>query len=399
MRAATRLESAAFGSSTARVRYWSITLATFLVFVTGSCVAYLSRVLATVGFNEAQIGVVLSSGAIPVVVFTLLAGRILGRFGPRRVACAGIAMILLGYTSLQLTVEAASFPFTLLAVAVMIGGVGLFMPAGFLLVRALVQPKKLVQYVGIYSAMLQVPALFGPLIAEITFARNGLAGFFYLTAVPCLLGLVLMCVLRSPRPALPAAGDSPAEETYMALLRRRNLALPYLGGITSGALFGVTQAFVALLLGASHIGVHYFFTPFAAAYLITRFFLLQFVEGYNKALLVGAGILMMVFGVAVLWLAGGNGIAVVVAASIFGTGYSVTYPVAIVWTSEMFPAERRPKPVALFNAVFTFGVYASPLFAGALLKYAGPTTFYAVVVAAALLAITPLLVLRQRAIS
>lgn len=394
---ATSTASTAFLSPSARRRYWSLTAATFLIFVTGSCIAYLSRVFAAVGFNEAQIGVILSSGAIPIVAFTLLAGRILGRFGPHGVACSGIAMTLLGYASLQLTVENGSFLFTLVAVAVMIGGVGLFMPAGFLLVRALVHPRKLVQYVGIYSAMLQVPALFGPLLAEITFSRYGLHGFFYLTALPCLIGLVLMLVLRPGEHSRPAGGNTTTEDRYFALLCNPNLAQPYLGGIAAGALFGVTQAFVALLLAGPGIGVHYFFTPFAAAYLITRFFLLRIVEGFDKAVLISAGILMMAFGLAIMWVAGGSSTTVIAAALIFGTGYSVTYPVAIVWASEMFPAERRPKPVALFNAIFTFGVYGSPVVAGAMLKYAGTTVFYAVIVAAGLLATIPLLAGRQRA--
>jgi MFS family permease len=391
----------------ARTRYLAVTAATFLTFTTGACLSYLSKVLATVGFDPAETGLLVAAGSIPVVVCSLLAGRLLLSLRPRSVVALGIAMLTLGYASLGWTSAAGGVGPAFASLAVMIGGVGLFMPAAFLMVRSCLVPERLMQFVGIYGAMQLMPSIFGPMWAQRVFEQHGLRDYFLITALPAVAGLCVLFIgrdgLAAPvaTPAGSTAGSTASSaaggESYGRLLAQPKVALPCLGGIVSGGVFGAVNIFVVLLLSAAQTPIHHFFVPFVLAYLVTRFFLLGWFNRLDKATVVGCGVGLMALGVSVLWAWGAGPTNALAAALLFGVGFSITYPVSVVWISELFPPESRAKPVALFNSLYTFGMYASPLAAGALLRVGGANAFYVSVVGTGLLAAAVLVLFRTRA--
>lgn len=386
----------AFHSPVSQTRYLAVTSATFLLFTTGACLSYLSKVLATVGFDAARTGLLVASGAIPVVLCSLLAGKLMARLSARAVVALGILMVALGYGSLAWTGQSNVAAAPYLSLAVMIGGMGLYMPGAFLLARSCIVPARMMQFIGIYGAMQLLPSVFGPMWAQQVFLAYGFQNYFLITALPALAGLAVLFLGReepvpppapapanaapAPAGATPAPAASGAGASYAQLALQARVALPCLGGLVSGGLFGAVNIFVALLLLAHGTPIHFFFVPFVVAYLLTRFFLLALFERRNRALVVGIGVGLMGAGVAALWLWGvAPGISVL-AAVLFGFGFSINYPVASVWISELFPPPERAKPVALFNSLYTFGMYASPLATGLLLSAGGATAFYASVV-------------------
>jgi MFS family permease len=392
----------AFRSPGAKTRYLAVTVATFLLFTTGACLSYLSKVLATVGFDPGQTGLMVASGSIPVVLCSLLAGRLLERLSARAVVAMGMAMVAAGYASLGWTARTGLVAGPSLSLAVMIGGMGLYMPAAFLLVRSCVVPERLMQFVGIYGAMQLLPSVFGPMWAQAVFQSHGLGAYFLITALPAVAGLGLLLAAGGEPAAAPQAAASAqataqaaAGEGYARLLLHGKVALPCMGGLVAGGVFGAVNIFVALLLLAHGTPIHFFFVPFVLAYLLTRFLLLALLERRNRALSVGCGIGLMAAGVALLWMAGARPTATVLAAVLFGCGFSMNYPVASVWISELFPAAQRARPVALFNSLYTFGMYASPLATGLLLESGGPQAFYAFIVAIGLSATVAMVLYRR----
>ncbi len=389
----------AFRSPGARTRYLAVSAATLLLFTTGACLSYLSEVLATVGFDPARTGLLVASGAIPVVLCSLLAGKLMARLSARAVVAIGIGMVAFGYGSLAWTGQSQMAAAPYLSLAVMIGGMGLYMPAAFLLVRSCIELARMMQFVGIYGAMQLLPSIFGPMWAQQVFLAYGFRNYFLITAVPAAAALLMLFVGRQgPAPVAPApSGASGGGASYTQLLLRPKVALPCLGGLTAGSLFGAVNIFVALLLLSEGTPIHFFFVPFVSAYLITRFLVLKLFERSNRSVVVGTGIAMMAAGVAILWGLGAGPLASVAAAVLFGCGFSINYPVASVWISELFPPEGRAKPVALFNAIYTFGMYASPLLTGILLAAGGAAAFYACVVGAGAVAAAMLLSFRALA--
>lgn len=376
--------NSAFHSSSMRTLYIGVTVSTFLVFTTGACLSFLASVLTSVGFDPARTGLFVSGGAIPVMLCGLLAGKLLQIMRARVVLILGILMVATGYASLAWTSRLGQSAMPALSLAVMIGGIGLFMPAAFTLVRGTLISERLMQFVGIYGAMQLLPSLFGPTVAQLIFESQGLRAYFIITSMPAFLAALLLVAMPDPPASAGGAGD-PASGSYLSLLSQSRALLPCWGGFVSAAVFGAVNIFVVSLLAAAGTPIHMFFVPFVVAYLVARFLLLDFVRRLRNPLAAGIGIGAMALGVATLWVSGAGGASAAAAALLFGLGFSITYPVLMVWIASLFAPAASARPVGLFNAIYTFGMYGSPLAAGLLLSAWGVTAFYAGVVGLGLL--------------
>jgi MFS family permease len=371
-----------FPSPTARRAYLSVVVTTLLVFTTGACLSYLATVLATVGIDHARTGLLVACGAIPVMLCSLVAGQMLTRLRPRIVLLIGVLMIALGYGSLAWTSTAGHIGLPTASLSLMIGGMGLFMPSAFVLVRASLVPTRLMHFVGIYGAMQLLPSLFGPTFAQVLFQSQGIGRYFLWSALPAALAVVVL--MLCPDPPQPASALGAKREAsgdgYLKLAGQFRVALPCWGGLVSGAVFGAMNIFVVTLLTGARTPIHHFFVPFVIAYLVTRFLLLAYIRRLPTPLAAGLGIGLMASGVATLWATGTSSGSAIASALQFGVGFSITYPVLSVWIASLFTPEASARPVALFNAIYTFGMYGSPLAAGLLLQASGPAAFYAGVV-------------------
>ncbi|KDP88110.1 hypothetical protein CF70_032595 [Cupriavidus sp. SK-3] len=358
-----------FISERARCTYWLFTLATFCIFLSGSSNAFFAPVLLDARFSEAQVGMLLSSGAIPVVLCTLLAGACVQRYGPGAVIRVGVAMIFIGFVLFQFAVNAASLPGTVMAMMMLTAGVGAFMPTAFLYVRMLLTPRRLVRYVGIYSAMLQLPTLFGPLFAQYVFEHWGRGRFFLVASIPCGIAMLWLGLTQFRRegsaPVVSSAGHG-----YLDTVRRGLPWGPNVAGFAAGMLFGAVNAFIAVALMRRGVPVTYFFTAFATGYLAMRG-LMAFLDELSKPAVICIGIALMIAGIASAMSDSGGSTRTIVGGCLFGLGYSVVYPLCTIWVSESFVPEQRSRPVAIFNAIFTFSVQVAPLFASLILQVGG----------------------------
>lgn len=385
--------SSAFHSTSSRTLYAGVTVATFLVFTTGACLSFLATALASVGFDPARTGVFVSGGAIPVMVCGLLAGRLLTVMRARMVLILGILLFAAGYASLAWTSGMGQTNAPAASLAIMLGGMGLFMPAAFVLVRGTLIPVRLMQFVGIYGAMQLLPSLFGPTVAQHIFVSQGLFSYFLITSAPAFLAAAVL--LAMPDPQAPVTGASAVSgASYLSLLSQFQVLLPCWGGFVSAAVFGAVNIFVVSLLAQAGTPIHMFFVPFVIAYLVARFLLLDYVRRLRTPLAAGLGIGFMALGVATLWVSGAGSASAVAAALQFGLGFSITYPVLMVWIASLFAPAVSARPVGLFNAIYTFGMYGSPLAGGLLLSTWGPTAFYICVVGLGLLTAAVLMLYR-----
>lgn len=348
----------AFHSPRDRLEFWLFAAATFVVSTTNSILALLALVLAQKHMSPEQIGIVLASPAVPMVLTMLLAGTVVARLGALQMARAGALIIVLSYASFELT--AGSFAG---AMASRVGyGIGhaLFMPAGLLYVTAKLTPRHKVYYVGIYASMYPLPNIIAPLLAEAYLWRYGVDGLFLYSSVPALAGLLL--VLGLTPSAAAAVRRAPLGE-YLQHLRNPHLRTAYGGIFFFGLCWGFTVSFMALLLESRGVPVAYFFTTFTICVFGARFLLVRFVQHLPRPVLFAAalGFLGLAFGL----LAFVQGpIGVLAAGTLIGLGHSIAYPTLGVWVEQQFGPGQQGMPLALFNALFTLGIYLLPLIGG-----------------------------------
>jgi MFS family permease len=337
--------------------YLLMASATFLVFLSHSCITFLAVILRDLGVGEAGIGIIVSAPLIPILAGMFLSGHLMGRFGPLRVVRAGFVMILIAHVSLEATV--VSFKGVYISRAFHGFGYGIFMPASMTYIKGKLRPERMVHPFGIYASMILMPNIAGPWLMENLYSAINLRGLFLITAVPSVLGNLLAQIPRAGR--IPVRGE---EHTgYVQLLRTGSIRPLILAIFTVGMVYGIVPTMMALYLKMNNIAMVYYFTPFTAALFAGRFAAMRLLERFPRKTLVAAGFSLM--GVSHLWLISfSTPEAAILAGIVLGLGYSMEYPSLSVWISAGFKPSDRGKPVALLNMFFHAGIFITPLAGG-----------------------------------
>jgi MFS family permease len=337
--------------------YIFIAASTFLVFLSHSTLAYLAVILRDLGVGETGIGVVISAPLVPILVGMFLSGHLMERFGPLRVVRAGFVMILLAHLSLQFTITDVTGVY--LSRAFHGFGYGIFMPAGMTYVKGKLRPERMVHPFGMYASTILLPHIVGPWFMENLYGVIGLGGLFIVTAVPSVLGNILV---RFPRTgAEPEKGEEYIG--YGRLLGIASLRPLILAIFTVGMVYGIVPTLMALYLKIYRIPMVYYFTPFTAALFTGRFIVIRLLERLPRKALVITGFILM--GISHLWLISfRTPQGAILAGIVLGIGYSLEYPSLSVWISARFEPKQRAKPVALLNMVFHAGIFITPFIGG-----------------------------------
>ena len=331
--------------------------ATFLVFLSHSCITFLAVILRDLGVGEAGIGVVVSAPLIPILAGMFWSGYLMERFGPLRVVRAGFIMILIAHVSLEATV--VSFKGVFLSRAFHGFGYGIFMPASMTYVKGKLRPERMVHPFGIYASMILMPNIAGPWLMENLYDAMNLHGLFLVTAIPSVLGNLLAQIPRAGK--IPLEGE---EHTGYGELLGMGRIRPLIWAIfTVGMVYGIVPTMMALYLKINGIAMVYYFTPFTVALFAGRFLIMRLLERFPRRSLVAAGFFLM--GISHLWLISFRvPQAAILAGIVLGLGYSMEYPSLSVWISAGFKASDRGKPVALLNIFFHAGIFITPLIGG-----------------------------------
>ncbi len=350
----------AFVDPRAPLRFWSLAGATFLSFTTVTATALLAVVLRLYGLADHEIGVVLAVYGAPVVLGNLLAGPVIARHGVATVIRFGLTIMLFAYLSFHLT--AASFLGACLSRFLQGVGFGLFLPTAMVYAKAQLTPLRMTYYFGIFSAMVPLPNMIGPALADLYLAHGDPEYFFLVTAIPLCAGTLIAA-------AVVGEAKSTAETVvgrYADLLADRRLWMPFLGVFTVGSVFGFVSSFMALFLLSQGVAVLYFFSTFTVCFFGGRVLAVPFFERASKWAAVMTALILMCGGFLLLVAPGGTTPALAVAGGVvFGLGYTVAYPQLSVWVAEYFAPAARGRPISLFNAFFNAGIYLTPLWTGA----------------------------------
>lgn len=354
-----------FNGSRARLDFWLLAFGTFCIFTTNSMLALLALVLKQKDWSADLIGLVLSSPAVPILLTMLFAGLVISRFSALRVATAGALIMLGSYLSFEFTTDSLTSG---IVSRVLHGfGYALFMPAAMIYADSKLTPKHRVYYFGVYASMFPLPNVVGPWLAEIYLGYFGTDGFFLYTALPALLGASLIFCLK-PTAQVGVQRTSPIE--YAQLIRNRKLWAPYAGVFVVGMFYGVAMSFMALLLAGRNVPVPYFFVSFTVCLFGARFLLVRYLPQLPRAVIFTGGLGLLSAAYLLLALLPGPGMTLA-GGILFGLGYSVAYPTLSVWVAQQFPSDKQGMPLALYNALFTFGIFILPLIGGYVIAWFG----------------------------
>ena len=346
------------------VEFWLFCAAVFLAFLTNSTTAYFSVIFAATGMSERAIGEILATPLLPVPIAISLSGPLIQRFSALRMVFAGQLISLASFVGLQLTLPdpvcAGLFRLTLGL------GFGVFFAAGMVYAKSKLHGPRTSYLFGVYAVTVTSPVILSPAIAEWYLQRYGIQHLFYWIAIPLAAALLIMATLSRDL-ASSAAGEVREDLRYWQLLRRKSLWAPNIGIGFVGIMWGFVVSFMALFLYRLRVPSSYFFSSCMLSVIVSRIVFLRYLSAWlPREALVGGGVLGMAvaYGLLAGWTE--SPAQVVVCGVIFGTGYSLTFPVLSVWISGQFRPEDRGKPVALFGAIMHVGVFGVPLVVGQL---------------------------------
>lgn len=324
----------------------------FVSFMTAHATLF-SIVFARNGHDLHDIGVILSSAALPIIFFSLISSEFCTRIGVLPTLRLAMVLCIIGFASFYFT--RASFTGAILSRMVQGAGQGLFLSAAITYGQSRLTPARLLYLLGVFSAMMPLSQALGPPAGEWTLARFGEGGMIAIAVVPGLIGLALTFGVR-PIPSPPRAGGLDLVASW-----RKELILPLVSIASAGSLFGFAVAYLAPALEARHIPIAAFFTASTLTMFATRFLGLRRVEAVDRRLLVAAGLTMEAIGYVAVSGAGSRAWMVSIGGVLFGFGHSMIYPVLAVWVTDGVEATRRAGPQAWLNAFFNLGIYATPL--------------------------------------
>jgi MFS family permease len=347
-----------FASARQRTEFWLFCIATFLAFLTTSALSFLSVILAEAGMPDRSIGLVLSSPALPVTGAILFAGLLFKRLSALQIAIVGQIISLVAFISFQFTVydvwpAAASR-------AILGIGFGLFFPAAIVFVRNLLRGPNATYLFGIYSTMIPLPNVAGPSLAEAYFRQIGVHQLFFWLAIPLVIGICLMFLIKSDRVEHQAGSSS----SYLSLILNREIFAPNASVFALGLIWGFVLAFMALLLHRNSVATVFFFSTATLTLVVSRFTLLAALASFSRPRIVAFGMFSMATSYAVLSLNGSSWQFVTLSGILFGVGYSAAFPTLSVWVTEEFSPNARGKPAALFSALFHLGIFILPVVGG-----------------------------------
>lgn len=346
----------------ARVEYILFGLATFLIFFMNAQAALLSTAFAQNGLPLSEIGILLSLYGVPVVIVTLFTGKIATWLGSLGSARWGAAIMALAYMSLAFTADA----FWPALVSRLTWGIGyglMFAPL-FTYAQSRITGPRFVYLLGLYSSMAPLAQAAGPPFAEFVLGHGGPQVMFILGAIPTLLGLGILFVMR-PLAKPPAAGGL-ALGAALSPSRR----IPLVAIFVSGSLFGFLASYMAPFLHEKGVSIAWYFVAMTIGIFSTRFVGLGFFQKLDPRLVISVGMTVMALAYVIL-VQVTHPLAVSACGILFGSGYSVVYPVLSAWVSEGLSPSERAGPQALFNAVFNVGLLWMPLPVTALVAWFG----------------------------
>lgn len=345
-------QSGDFIDHRARVEYILFGLATFLIFFMNAQAALLSTAFHQHGLPLSDIGILLSLYGVPVVVVTLFTGKIATWLGSLGSARWGTAIMAVGFMSLAITAD--SF-WPALASRLTWGiGYGLMFAPLFTYAQSRITGPRFIYLLGLFSSMAPLAQAGGPLFAEFVLGYGGAKLMFLLGGIPALLGLGLLFLMR-PLAKPPAAGGLALGEALTP-----NRRIPLVAIFVSGALFGFLASYMTPFLHAKGVSIAWYFVAMTIGIFSTRFIGLGFFQKLDPRLVVSVGMSAMALAY-ILLVRVQHPFAVAGCGALFGSGYSVVYPVLSAWISEGLNPSERAGPQALFNAIFNVGLLWMPL--------------------------------------
>ncbi|TAD79587.1 MAG: MFS transporter [Oscillatoriales cyanobacterium] len=358
----------------------------------------LSLYVRHVGGNDSQVGLVMGSFAIGLLLSRPQLGQMADRRGRRSVLLIGAAVAMIapiGYTL------ASSIPLLML-VRVFHGlSIAAFTTGYSALVVDLSPPDRKGELIGYMTLTQPVGVAIGPALGS--YLQTSF-GFFPTFAMAALFGmgavLGMTFIREQSRPPEPiATADHPRDDRFWGKLAAPHLRTPALVMLAIGLVFGTLSTFVPLLIVESRVNLipGLFYSAAAVASFGARFLSGRQSDRLGRGSFITLSLVCYVAAMGLLSRAESVE-GFVLAALLEGLGAGLLIPTMVALVSDRVPAEERGRSFSLVLLGFDLGIAISGPGLGTVSDALGYRVLFEIAAGLALVALLLFLTLSSKTI-
>ncbi|MBE9010085.1 MFS transporter [Pseudanabaenaceae cyanobacterium LEGE 13415] len=340
----------------------------------------------SIGAPDDQLGIVMGSFAIGLLLFRPQAGKMADQQGRKIVLLIGISVATLAPVCHLLT---QSIPILMIVRAFHGISIAAFTTAYSSLVVDIAPPENRGELIGYMSLVNPIGMALGPAIGGYLQELTTYAPVFVMSS---LLGMISMtCAMFVKAPAVKhQSQERSSENVFWRLLLSDRIRIPTLTMLLVGIAFGAIATFVPLHIKESNIGLNsgLFYTAAAITSFITRFVSGKASDRYGRGRFISIGLLSYAIALIVLSVAN-SAPWFLLAGALEGLGGGTFLPIMIALVADRCQPHERGRIFGLFVGGFDLGIAIAGPILGSVANAIGYRGLYAV---AAMVAFSALIV-------
>ena len=348
-----------------------------------------------VGGTKQQIGIVMGSFAIGLLLCRPILGKLADDRSRKLVLLIGVAVVAiapLGYLFVQ------SIPVLMMLRAFHGISIAAFTTGFSALVADFSPPKQRGELIGYMGLVNPVGMAIGPALGGFVQAEYGYPPLFMMSFALGMLG----CFCASQLPEIThELEDRPAprqeKKSFWRMLATDRLRIPFVVMLMIGSVFGIIATFVPLFIQESNIDLNagLFYSAGAIASFSLRFFIGRASDRYGRGLFITASLVCYIISMAMLHFAH-SPTEVLLAASIQGAGGGTLIPTMLALMTDRSHPKERGQVFSLCIGGFDLGIALAGPVLGYVADIQGFRSLFAIAVGLAVTALVSFLTLSSK---
>ncbi len=351
--------------------------------------------IQSVGGNSQQIGVVMGSFAIGLLLFRPMLGRMADDRSRKLVLLIGVAVVAiapLGYLFIT------SIPLLMVLRAFHGISVAAFTTGFSALVADLSPPNQRGELIGYMSLVNPLGVAIGPALGGFIQAGYGYPLLFIISFVLGVVGLFCATQITEVKGEPKDSHLSPQQQpSFWGLLLTDRLRIPFVVMLMIGLVFGIISTFIPLFIQESKIDLNpgLFYSAAAVSSFSVRLITGRASDRYGRGLFITGSLVCYVVAMIVLGFADSPN-SVLAAAVIEGAGAGTLIPMMVALMADRSLAKERGQVFSLCIGGFDIGIALAGPILGAFADLLGYRTLFAIAAGLAVAALIVFLTLSSK---
>ncbi|MCY7323945.1 MAG: MFS transporter [Phormidesmis sp. CAN_BIN36] len=316
----------------------------------------------SLGASNQQLGIVMGSFAIGLLLFRSQMGRLADSRGRKIVLLIGITVAAIA-PILHLFTQSIS---VLMAIRAFHGlSIAAFTTAYSALVVDVSPPQNRGELIGYMSLVNPIGMALGPAIGGYLQEWKGFTPVFVLASCLGVVSLICCSQVQSPPIEQRSNGVNAKTETFWQLLSSDRIRIPTITMLLIGLAFGTLATFVPLYIkeSGSDLNPGLFYTSAAIASFVVRFLAGRASDRYGRGPFITTGLACYALSMFLLCIAQTTP-AFLIAGFIEGIGGGTFLPITIALVADRCHPHERGRVLGLFMSGFDLGIALAGPFLG-----------------------------------